>query len=403
MKKHIKIATTGLILFSVILFAGCFNPIFYEIRKDVRPETATVSGNIPNITRYTDSSTEYLFLAADGGLRYKRADNNTHGNWDYYPTPFNLISYNYAISGFPGQQLISVYADANYLYLLSAEYSTTGSEGITKPSAIHIWAKENAVSNKGSNGWTDITENATNSTFFPIVKILSTGYYESRFNLFQTNAPQAGHRAVYLCSVNTDNNNCTYYKLNGTTGLQSITPETITTVDDATFSSTTRIYSAAYFGGVHFFTSKVATTNETLTTDANHIYYANGNILRYSSDGTNYSDAVNAGDTISSLATCSDAILIGRGATNGESSHAGITKTSLTNGVPGNTLQSFTTNAAFQMTDIYVVLSLMNSDPRNSELQSNLYASITFYGSNGVYNKIGLWSYYPWRGNWNRE
>ena len=396
MKKHIKIATTGLILFSVILFAGCFNPIFYEIRKDVRPETATVSGNIPNITRYYADGQEYLFLAADGGIRYKQKDNATHGSWQVLPAPFSLISYQYAISGFPGQQLISVYADDTTLYLLSAEYTTTGSEGVTRPSTLHIWAKTNNTLS-ASEQWVDVTANSS-INYFPIVQNTSTGYYESLFNVFQTNAPKRANRSAYICSYDTSSSSFKYYKLNGTSAptLQSATAE-----DD----SSARIYSAAYFGsGVHFFASKAVTTNETYTTDATHVYYANGNVLRYKAvSATDYTDAVNAGDTISSLATCSDAILIGRGATNGESSHAGITKTSLTGGVPGSSLVSFSTNASFQMTDIYVVLALLNSDPSKPELESNLYSSITFYGSNGVYNKVGLWSYYPWRGNWNRE
>ena len=37
------------------------------------------------------------------------------------------------------------------------------------------------------------------------------------------------------------------------------------------------------------------------------------------------------------------------------------------------------------------------------EIDSDLYASISFAGTSLNFSNIGLWSYYPDRGNWNRE
>ena len=67
--KKINKLTAAILLPMVMLFSSCFDPIFYEIRKDVKPETATVSGNICQITRFTMEGEEYLFLSADDGLR----------------------------------------------------------------------------------------------------------------------------------------------------------------------------------------------------------------------------------------------------------------------------------------------------------------------------------------------
>ena len=55
MKKHLKKAASVLILFLLINLTGCWQDgaIFYEIRKDVKPEEPTVSGVIANITIYT--------------------------------------------------------------------------------------------------------------------------------------------------------------------------------------------------------------------------------------------------------------------------------------------------------------------------------------------------------------
>ena len=84
-------------------------------------------------------------------------------------------------------------------------------------------------------------------------------------------------------------------------------------------------------------------------------------------------------------------------------------KTSLTNGVPGKSLIDFTTNADIQLSSSYLILTLLNTDPSKSELKSTLYASLGFAGSGSSttaavnYNNIGLWAYYPSRGNWNCE
>ena len=53
MKKINKIAALLSLPF-LMLLSSCMDPIFYELRKDVKPETATVSGNISTVTRFTE-------------------------------------------------------------------------------------------------------------------------------------------------------------------------------------------------------------------------------------------------------------------------------------------------------------------------------------------------------------
>lgn len=399
MNKNIKLATISLILFAIINFTGCWNPIFYELRKDVAPEQATVSGNIPQITRYTADGKEYLFLAADGGIRYKEADNQIHGSWFVFPSPVTLSSYNFDSSNFVGQQVASVFANSTTLYAVTVAYTSTGTEGITKPAKISIWGRNSLNT---SEEWTLI--NSDNSIeYFPIAKDVTTDYYYSLFNLFQTNTPQTAHRHFYFCTYDTATASCKYYEL---TGLSAPVPFSISKADDYPDAATTpRIYSAAYYkGGIRFFNSIAVTTNETESTDATRIYYSILNYLYYSDSDTTYKLSTDAGDYISALATCKDSILIGRGAASVETTNAGITKTSLSEeGVPGGIIIPFTTNASFQMTEAYPVIALLNATPSKTELESTLYATVTFYTSNGVYDKIGLWSYYPSRGNWNRE
>ena len=400
MKKNFVIAYIGLILFSLVNFTGCWNPIFYELRKDVKPETATVSGNISQITRYTIQGKEYLFLAADGGIRFKEASNTIHGTWFIYPAPVLLSSYSFDSSSFTGQQVIAVYANSTTLYAVTAAYTTTGSEGTTKPAKIFIWGKT-ITALDSSEEWKLINSDES-IDYFPIVKNTSTDYYYSLFNMFQTNTPQAAHRHFYFCTSSITGTN-KYYEVVGTSAPVEIT---ISKVEDGTEAvPLPRVFSAAYHkGAVKFFNSRAVTTNETEEKDATRVYYSFLNYLFYSDDNNNYVVRTNAGDYISSLATCKDSILIGRGAPNADTTHAGITKTTLDeNGVPGEIIVPFATNAAFQLTETYPVVSLINATPSNNENSSILYASVTFYGAKGVYDNIGLWSYYPERGNWNRE
>ena len=186
-------------------------------------------------------------------------------------------------------------------------------------------------------------------------------------------------------------------------GLDAPEEITISKVEDGKVGD--RIYSAAYFdGGVKFFTSHAVTTNETYTSNATRLYYADGEDLYYSNNGK-YVKALDSDRVISALTTCKDSILIGYGdITNTSSEYGGIGRASLDkNGIPASSTSSFSTNAAFQITSAYAVLTLLNATPEKNETGSALYASITFSSSNGLHENIGLWSYYPGRGNWNRE
>ena len=242
---------------------------------------------------------------------------------------------------------------------------------------------------------------------FPIVKEYNTDYYTNFFNVFQTNSPMAAHRHTYICTYDSVTLKYRYFELIGTNPPVEIT---ISRVEDAMSGETyldgskARVYSAAYLNGsVRFYSSRAVVTDETFTEEAKHIYYGESTALWYT-DGTTASMALNAGEYISCLEVCADSILIGRGATFAESKNAGIVKTTRNeNGIPGNILVPFATNASFQISEVYTVLALLNATPGYPELSSSLYSSVSFYSTNGVFKNIGLWSYYPERGNWNRE
>ena len=66
---------------------------------------------------------------------------------------------------------------------------------------------------------------------------------------------------------------------------------------------------------------------------------------------------------------------------------------------------------AYSILLVIIVCSttLISFATSKTELESTLYASLGFSGSGSSttasvnYNRIGLWSYYPSRGNWNCE
>lgn len=384
---------------SVLIFAGCYDNVFYNINQDVAPEKATVSGPVNSIARYSsDDGIEYLICAADEGLRYKMASNREHGAWRTYGNlPFSLHHYDYYNECHQGQEIIKVLADSNTLYLVTVEYTRDTEVGTTIPSRFNIWAKQ-MISLSGTlyegGDWTNLTSGSFENL---LTSYASNDYYYTSFNVFGTNAVQKSHRKVFIrCGVNV------YYELSG------LTIKTASVSDSLDGNSINGINSAAYYGeDLRFFASKAVTTNETLTSPSTIVYWGSGNTLYYF-NGT-VQAPLNAGEVISCLAVCGDALLIGRGDISAYSSstNGGLVKTTLTNGIPGNALTDFTTNAESQLSSAYIILCLLNVNPEESEKNSALYASISFKGSGSsssvAYENVGLWSYYPGRGNWNRE
>ena len=208
------------------------------------------------------------------------------------------------------------------------------------------------------------------------------------FNIFCTNDVDINNRSAYLRIGDK------VYELSGK--------------DFPTSEKTTGNFNSAVSGDI-FFESTASVKN------GNYIYWGEGSKLYYSNDTSNPKAegkktlALDAGTDISCLAVTSDSILIGRGDfSNSLISKGGIAKTSLdSDGKPGNSLESFSTNATSQLASVYQIYTLLVANPEQTELEASIYASMGFKGSGSStsvsYDNIGLWSYYPARGNWNRE
>ena len=402
MKKIYKITSTLLLPF-VLLLAGCQAPVFEKVRKDVKPETATVSGNIGQITRFTMEGEEYLFLSANGGLRYKKASNAEHGSWATADLPFDLLHYNYDASSMDGYQITNVYANSDTLYLFTIKYETETYEGTTNPEGssagnhkVVIWASTTPIDYES---WSKVEYTIP----FPCYEDTTNDVYKSSNSVFQTNAPKKAHRHLYVSTYKDGSYKC--YEFIGTDDpadheVTNSKPEDVT-------ASGEQLFSAAYFkDGVKFFTAKAVTTDETFTSEANNLYYSNGKSLYYINKDTypNKTNTYTSSEAISALAATKDSILIGLGDLKSTSDDdGGIERVLLDSDGKPTGKAYFESNADAQISSLYVVLALLNATPGETERNSSLYAAISYIGTQGYAGNRGLWSYYPDRDNWNRE
>lgn len=412
MKKALLILLSTVSIF----FTSCFSPVYYDITQDVPPEPTTVSGVISSIVRYNVGGKEFLVLAADNGLRYKNADDNYHSVWvSYTNLPFPLLTFDYNTTNYIGEQIIKVLADSEYLYILSTSYIADTNVGISVPAVVSIYAKKMSLSENGEwsldGEWTKVASGNDDSgiPYFPLTNFLE--YVYSDFNVFCTNSVQVKNRYAFIRSGNLNshslNKNTYYYALNGKEKPIRISA---TPFDDTNINC---INSAAVLNNkLYFFNSQAVTTNETKTKDATYIYYGKVFTLNYTDGNTVQTAISNCGTTISCLAVTNNSLLIGRGDYSESviSNVGGLVRTSMdSNGIPGSTLIPFKNNAQIQLSQSYLILTLLNTDPSKNEEDCSLYSSIAFVGSGSSasasvnYNNIGLWSYYPSRGNWNRE
>lgn len=357
MKKILK--TLALSLLFIPIITGCKAPVFYEIMRDVAPEEATVNGVITSITRYKSGTEEKLVTFSSDGLIWKDKDGTAHGQWSCFPNSNQL-------SG----KIIKTAADKSNLYVVTITFHEDVEDGLNLPDAATLWCY-----NDGSWGKVENTPK------------LNPG----NFNIFCTNDVENDNRSAYLRIGDK------VYTLNGKT-FPTSEPET------GNYNSVVSDGNSNYI----FFESTASVKN------GNYIYWGEGSKLYYSNDTSNPKAegkktlALDAGTDISCLAVTSDSILIGRGDfSNSLISKGGIAKTSLKDGIPGNSLESFSTNATSQLASVYQIYTLLVADPNETELNASIYASMGFKGSGSStsvsYDNIGLWSYYPARGNWNRE
>ena len=144
------------------------------------------------------------------------------------------------------------------------------------------------------------------------------------------------------------------------------------------------------------------TTNETLDDEASYLYYATGDNVYYSTDASTWTPVDLSCDTILSLAVTQNYLIAG--------TDEGVVHTPYTTkaendvgGIPTEGTADFDTNADSTLSSYYEVNSVLVIDPSLGEYDGTIYASIDMSGTSASLNNIGLWSYYAYKGKWNRE
>lgn len=427
MSKYIKKAVLAVAsLFLILAVSSCSDPVFYGIMHDVAPEEATINGNITSIARCKIGSTEYLFLTTGGTLFYKPVTSSKHGEWVSFDSlPFEAHHYDYYSEEHIGNLMLRVVSDEDYIYILSSDFDTDTQYGIVLPDTFSIWAKPLAnffTNTSGTNkGWTNITA-GQEDTFFKTVYNSSEGLFETYFSIFSTNAVIPGHRAAFFKVQTPGTSDVTYYNLNGTSAPSA--NSSVMTNAIKVNSGSTGVNSAFYVGDTLYFTdSLVVSTNETPGENASiaclagvkdrastdNGYFSSNSLYTFDGSSTSVTKLVDVNSPVASLAFTKDSLLIGEGSYNSTyTDDGGIERILLdSNRKPLNSTSEFTSNAKYQFTSAYIIMTLLCTDPSKTEAETNLYATLSFRGtgssSTASPKDIGLWSYYPDRGNWNRE
>ena len=404
-----KKLTTPIAFFLSLLafsFISCHDVIFDTIRGEVELADAKVSGDINSIVRFTIDEKEYLF--ADNGNIWKKdvtksskivtatdSTGSTTNKTIYTNNPTQVAPYtgkweSASKSGIGSAHVIHLAADEKTLYALAGILEKNSDTGYNVPTSKTLYyttdAKEwKPVTYKTRLGDdTDVTISAKGSA-----------------QLYCTNSPTPAHRKAYICLEST-----TIYELQDGVATQM---GGIGTEDLAT-TPTTSTQSCAYFkDDVYFSKYQAMVTNESYdsetktTTAPTYLYRNNGSDLYYidsEKDPTvseNWKKAMSLSSDIYDLSCTSTHIVAG--------TKEGLLYVTLTNHVP--TSKVAITNASSTLSSYYRVYNVIATDPTLGATAGDLYATTVFSGSTSStgasVKNIGLWGFYPGRGNWNRE
>ena len=347
-----KILSLSIILTFAILFTGCFNPVFNDIRKEVKLNDASVVGSVSHMARVKNNGKEYLF-AATGVLYFSQINAETE-NSDWYLcniSNFSTVKYDAINRVYSGEKILQVAADSKNVYILTEKYI---SEDEIQVSGRKLYQTEiaNALS-KGSQTWKEISVSGT----YPKV-------------IFCTNE-EDGSTEAYVTYTNGSTKNLS--EINNEVGND-------------------------YFGAAKFNSNTVFHKTSAITTNGTVLYKSSesyGEIDYDDGNGKQGTTNLELKAKVLSLALCGNELIVG--------TSQGIKKIRLNDdGVP-TAVVHWSTNAEAAISKVYEVKCLISVDSALSDTNGCIYAGVDFTGTGGTFKNICLWSYEPSRGNWNRE
>ena len=328
-------------VFAAGVFSGCQDPIFWNIRQEVKLEEATILGDIFSIVRFKDK----LFIA-NGNIYSKDKNANSHGQWS-------------KMNG-PAGHVLTVAANSSYVYALSVTSRKNDSEG-----EMELESRKLYYSSDG-NSWKEVSGITLSNSKSDVVKLLCT------------NSPKVAHRYAYIRNKNN------VYELNGSSASSS--------AESGAGSALSCVYAK---DGVKFYNAEAACTDETESSYASAIYYSSGSDLkRVNADGSSEKTVVNGiRSTVYGIAVMKDSVLVTTAGGTALVARDSGTEIQFAN------LQS-TLSTLYESRACLAVNPGLNA--HDCAVYAGL--SVQGTGSNSaLFTHEGLWSYYPARGKWNIE
>lgn len=328
-------------VFAAGVFSGCQDPIFWNIRQEVKLEEATIYGDIFSIVRFKDK----LFIA-NGNIYSKDKNANSHGQWS-------------KMNG-PAGHVLTVAADSSYVYALSVTSRKNDSEG-----EMELESRKLYYSSDG-NSWKEVSGITLSNSKSDVVKLLCT------------NSPDNANRYAYIRNKNN------VYQLKGSSASSS--------AESDAGSALSCVYAN---GGVKFYNAEAACTDETESSDASAIYYSSGSDLkRVNADGSSEKTVVNGiRSTVYGIAVMKDSVLVTTAGGTALVARDSGTEIQFAN------LQS-TLSTLYESRACLAVDPGVNA--LDAAVYAGLCVKGT--GSNSaLFTHEGLWSYYANRGKWNIE
>lgn len=354
----------SLILLS-LTFVGCYDIIFARIMGEVKLEEPKITGHINSIVRFNYNGTECL-VTQNGKIHYKNATSQSHDDWSELMQGLEGLSYKYYEDRFVGVFISQLASDEHYVYAIGHKFNENEGRNTLGQTILYVF----------DSSWKELGEVARSSS------------------IFCTNSHILSHRQAFIRLGEKGKDGSKVYKLNASFNPTSPTDEQ---TGDGAGNDTE---SAVWCETKVLFFSSASCTNE----DEKIAYHASGSKV-IASDSTltvlgEYEYDLN---NVLSLARCKDKLIVG---TEGK----GLFVVGVgTNGEPLGQVDSAIENTSVAISNYttYRMDMLFCVDPTQSESSAILYATVDFKGqedaSSGNFKNIGLWAYYPNRGNWNRE
>lgn len=377
MKKIIKTLALAAFTAAVFQFTSCQELIFSEIRNEVRLNDAEVSGDVYSLVRFQNSQENEILLASNGNIWAKDLSlNGSTTDWTKIAAPANVM-----------QIYTTLAASQNEVYALTVNFEENESEGELEPTSQRILCGKYDA--EGSIEWSEVSD----------LELKTDRDNGSKNILFCTNSVKKENRKAFA------NIGGAIYVLENASATK-LEESGLTFKDNSSSSK-----SVSFFDGKYYFCDECSVTDETESSGAEVLYRASGSSVSYLKKGETAIDddgkTVDAWQTVSiesissikSICAVSDALLFG--------TNEGLKMVSLSDKVPGTSLANLWANTSSALSTYYEVKNVLAVDPTKIPSEADLYASLDFEDVSSdtmaVFDSVGLWAYFPDRGNWNKE